>query len=280
MGEIGTVSQPTMPMIVSSAIFPPNEILSALENTGLWCFAARKNVCSMVCEDEMIQGQEVECSGGDDQLKKYGRTPSHTVSSLPTSRPGRVDETPIWEQWTCHSFPDWIWYSRVPRLAVRNIRKWQKRRCNIPYSRPYSLKKRKGLEILDPPEDDNWWDGKFTHFNFNSLFNEIAKSAPKTMADKSFTAKWIFSTNRNEPELWNESGITFQVFSDYFVSFLKEGKILNIFITVRNGFNGMEYIYADDPRRFHVMNLRTTSVGIATSWRISHMQRTWWMKSW
>ena len=105
-----------------------------------------------------------------------------------------------------------------------------------------SLEKRhqKGLEILDPPEDDNWWDGKFTHFNFNSLFNEIAKSAPKTMADKSFTAKWILSTNRNEPELWNESGITF--FSDYFVNFLKEGKILNIFITVpsyRTEWNGI-----------------------------------------
>lgn len=83
-----------------------------------------------------------------------------------------------------------------------------------------------GLEILSPPEDDEWWDGEFSHFDFESTFNEIAKVVPKTMADKSFEQKKmvIKSTNRNEPVEWNESSVTF--FSEFFMNFLQEeGKI-------------------------------------------------------
>src|ERR1700721_376218 len=81
-----------------------------------------------------------------------------------------------------------------------------------------------GLDILFPPEDEKWWDGNFNHFNFDSLFNDIAKSAPRTMADKSFseTKGIINSTNRDEPYKWNESETTF--FSNYFVDFLQDGK--------------------------------------------------------
>jgi hypothetical protein len=78
-----------------------------------------------------------------------------------------------------------------------------------------------GLEILSPPEDDEWWDGEFTHFNFKTIFNDIATSVPKTMANKSFEqTKWIIksTTNRNEPVEWNESNITF--FSGFFINYL------------------------------------------------------------
>jgi hypothetical protein len=81
----------------------------------------------------------------------------------------------------------------------------------------------KDLEVLKPPEDDDWWDGDFTHFDFNSLFSELAKTAPETMADESFGQKWIIdSTIENEPEQWDESKVTF--YSDFFLTFLKEGK--------------------------------------------------------
>jgi hypothetical protein len=82
-----------------------------------------------------------------------------------------------------------------------------------------------GLDILFPPEDDEWWNGGFTHFNFDRVFNEIANSVPKTMADKSFKdLKWnINSRDENEPEHWDDSEIYF--FSDYFVEFLETGKI-------------------------------------------------------
>jgi|SRR5882762_4851529 len=83
----------------------------------------------------------------------------------------------------------------------------------------------KGLGILSPPEnDDLWWDGDFTHFDFDSVFREIGTSAPRTMADKSFKEmKWtIKSTTQNEPVGWNESNLTF--FSDFFINFLEEGK--------------------------------------------------------
>lgn len=80
-----------------------------------------------------------------------------------------------------------------------------------------------GLEILFPPRDDDWWKGNFTHFNFNAIFNQIAKSAPPTMADESFENKWIInSSHRNEPVEWNEWELTF--FSDFFVGFLELGK--------------------------------------------------------
>jgi hypothetical protein len=77
---------------------------------------------------------------------------------------------------------------------------------------------------LFPPEDDNWWDGNFTHFDFDTTFNEIANTAPKTMADKSFKdLKWILGSNQTEPDRWNESEISF--FSDFFMNFLQDGKI-------------------------------------------------------
>jgi hypothetical protein len=82
-----------------------------------------------------------------------------------------------------------------------------------------------GLEILFPPDDDNWWDGEFTHFDFKATFNEIVKSVPKTMADTSFeNVKWtIECTGANEPVEWNEAKIAF--FSESFVAFLtEEGK--------------------------------------------------------
>jgi hypothetical protein len=82
-----------------------------------------------------------------------------------------------------------------------------------------------GLDILFPPKDDDWWKGDFTHFDFNEVFNEIAKSVPITMANESFKEiKWIVkSTNRNEPAGWNESELTF--FSEYFMNyFLKKGR--------------------------------------------------------
>jgi hypothetical protein len=79
-----------------------------------------------------------------------------------------------------------------------------------------------GLEILFPPEDDEWWDGEFSHFNFKATFNEIVKSVPKTMANQSFkTIKWtIECTNATEPVDWNKVNVTF--FSDFFINFLKE----------------------------------------------------------
>jgi hypothetical protein len=82
----------------------------------------------------------------------------------------------------------------------------------------------KGLEILKPPEDDDWWDGDFTHFDFDSLFSELANSAPKTMADKSFQqTKWIInSTLQPEPVQWDESNLSF--YSDSFLTFLQDGK--------------------------------------------------------
>jgi hypothetical protein len=81
-----------------------------------------------------------------------------------------------------------------------------------------------GLGILFPPEDDDWWDGEFTHFNFDRTLAEIVKSVPKTMALKSFQpVKWILECgNQNEPATWNESDLTF--FSEVFIDFLeKEG---------------------------------------------------------
>jgi hypothetical protein len=84
-----------------------------------------------------------------------------------------------------------------------------------------------GIEALYPPHDDTWWDGEFGHFDFDSLFNEIAKSVPASMASESFQKnKWVLKSNDSkEPELWNEyaSGkITF--FSDYFLESLMQGK--------------------------------------------------------
>jgi hypothetical protein len=89
----------------------------------------------------------------------------------------------------------------------------------------------KGLEILKPPEDNDWWDGEFTHFDFDSLFSELANSAPKTMADKSFQqSKWIInSKDRNEPVEWHEANLNF--FSEFFISYLKEeGKNVEHFL--------------------------------------------------
>lgn len=83
----------------------------------------------------------------------------------------------------------------------------------------------KGLDILFPPEDDNWWKGDFTYLDFKEVFNEIAKIAPITMADESFEEnKWIIeSSNQNKPVQWNESEFTF--FSECFMEYLeKKGK--------------------------------------------------------
>jgi hypothetical protein len=79
-----------------------------------------------------------------------------------------------------------------------------------------------GLEILSPPEDDDWWDGNFTHFDFEKTFNKIAGSVPKTMADKSFEpVKWVTKcSNENEPTEWNECKLTF--YSEVFVGFLQD----------------------------------------------------------
>lgn len=80
----------------------------------------------------------------------------------------------------------------------------------------------KGLDILFPPEDGSWWEGNFNHFNFDAIFKQIAHSAPKTMADNSFKEiKWVInSSNRNEPDIWNESDFTF--FSEYFMNYVLE----------------------------------------------------------
>jgi hypothetical protein len=77
-----------------------------------------------------------------------------------------------------------------------------------------------GLGILSPPNDDKWWNGDLK--NFDSKFEEIAKSVPKTMTDESFEEIKlnIKTTNRNEPVEWNESKITF--FSANFMKFLVE----------------------------------------------------------
>jgi hypothetical protein len=79
-----------------------------------------------------------------------------------------------------------------------------------------------GLDILSPPEDNDWWEGDFTHFDFDSTFQQIAEYAPKTMANKSFEkTKWIInSTNHNEPVQWNESNQKF--FGDFFIKYLQE----------------------------------------------------------
>lgn len=55
-----------------------------------------------------------------------------------------------------------------------------------------------GLGILNPPEDDKWWDGDFSHFKI--IFNEIANSVPKTMTDRSLkkTNPIITSTNGSD----------------------------------------------------------------------------------
>jgi hypothetical protein len=82
-----------------------------------------------------------------------------------------------------------------------------------------------GLGILFPPGDDDWWDGEFSHFDFDATFGEIINSVPKTMADKSFEkVKWVIeSTNRNQPAKWNEANLTF--FTESFIDFLmEEGK--------------------------------------------------------
>jgi hypothetical protein len=77
-----------------------------------------------------------------------------------------------------------------------------------------------GLGILSPPKNDEWWNGDL--INFESKFDEIAKSVPLTMTDKSFEEIKlnIKSSNRNEPVEWNESKITF--FSEFFMKFLEE----------------------------------------------------------
>lgn len=82
------------------------------------------------------------------------------------------------------------------------------------------------LGIMNPPKDDDWWERKFTHINFDSLFDQIANIVPETMAKESFKkTKWIIdSKDRNEPVKWHESDLIF--FSDDFKIFLQQrGKI-------------------------------------------------------
>lgn len=90
-----------------------------------------------------------------------------------------------------------------------------------------------GLEILSPPEDDDWWEGDFVHFDFDSTFNEIANLAPKTMADKSFEqTKWIIKSNGNKPVEWNEANLTF--FSGFFINFLEDNGKTQTFYNAAN----------------------------------------------
>lgn len=79
-----------------------------------------------------------------------------------------------------------------------------------------------GLGILFPPEDDDWWGGDFTHFNFQTTFKAIVKSVPKAMLQKTFEhVRWtIECQSEEEPVGWTESKVTF--FSEFFVKFLQE----------------------------------------------------------
>jgi hypothetical protein len=86
-----------------------------------------------------------------------------------------------------------------------------------------------GLDILFPPEEEGWWYGDLTAWNFASTFREIVKIVPKTMAKKSFKQlKWTIDTSGEiEPVEWNETNLTF--FSDHFIDFLQDtGESLTI----------------------------------------------------
>ena len=101
-----------------------------------------------------------------------------------------------------------------------------------------------GLEILSPPKDDDWWDGDFTHFDFDSTFKELAKSVPKTMADKGFkSVKWtIETTSPDMPVEWNDTNIAF--FSHFFIQFLRVyGKVEPFHISTN-----FYFLIAKDPR--------------------------------
>jgi hypothetical protein len=84
----------------------------------------------------------------------------------------------------------------------------------------------KGIGDLFPPEDDNWWDGKFTHFDFDSLFKQIVERVPLTMANESFQqSKWVLKSSNPAPQRWNEyASVAIRFFSDYFLEFLQQGK--------------------------------------------------------
>jgi hypothetical protein len=79
-----------------------------------------------------------------------------------------------------------------------------------------------------PPEndDEDWWEGTFTHFNFDSLFSEIVKRAPMTMADPEFQEnKWRLKGGgiQDMLEPWNEySSIAKPFFGSDFVEFLEQ----------------------------------------------------------
>ncbi|KAF8219882.1 hypothetical protein L208DRAFT_1545092, partial [Tricholoma matsutake] len=83
----------------------------------------------------------------------------------------------------------------------------------------------KGIEDLFPPEDDDWWEGRFTHFDFDSLFKKIVERVPMAMANESFQqTKWLLkSSSHTMPERWNEyASDPIIFFSDYFLEFLQQ----------------------------------------------------------